>query len=291
MYTANFLSPVELKGTDCSGVTRSVAVSENDCGGGQLRVNSEDYTYNIAEGMISGHVFWSKFGYNDNISSSEVTITPQGGDYVFPTSGTLMSISSDSATDTYGQTTGVSGVTIYALDANYNEITLTSPVSGTTPVRISTPIFRVNNMRTSGWGDTSVGAVGNISLKDTAAGAVIYGYISAGQNRQRQLIYTVPNGKTLFITTATVYGVAGSANKWIRILLKMNYDDKSGTILPAGRVFMTYAMALMGAGGQVYADYHPPIKVLSRVDVKGQAIANTASSAAILALRGWTEVD
>jgi hypothetical protein len=76
---------------------------------------------------------------------------------------------------------------------------------------------------------TSLKAVGNIDIKARAAGTTIYSRIAAGYTKGRQLVYTVPYNKVLFIyrMTGSIGGTA--AAKYGKFTLRSTWDDAAET--------------------------------------------------------------
>jgi hypothetical protein len=135
--------------------------------------------------------------------------------------------------------TGARTVTIYGLGATYNELSETVTLAGTTPVETVNEYLRINNMRVATVGASNV-PEGNLTLSEANGTTYRYGYIRAGFTRQRNCIYTVPLGKTLYITDKTISAVCGAAGHWTRFTLRANYDDKSDTVLARG-LWVPYA--------------------------------------------------
>jgi len=63
------------------------------------RVSSMPYTYDIAEGNVSGHSGLFKIGYNPDVTTTEEDLWSAGGTYVWPTAEQQMEVVSGSATD------------------------------------------------------------------------------------------------------------------------------------------------------------------------------------------------
>lgn len=272
-----------IQGKDKDDVYQEVPVA-----GTSLRVVAQEYLKSIAEGNIKNHSVWAKIGFIAAATgASELTITPQGGDYVFPTAAMQMSIRSSDNTNDKASGTGALTVTIYYLDNTYAEQSETVTLVGTTWVdTVATNILRINNMRLATVG-TSGKAAGNISLVDKATRAIVYGYIAANNTRQRQLIYTVPLGKTLYITWIQRSGVLTAANKYMRTTLRATYDDKSGAVLTAGKFFMPFSEVSM-PGGVNEGDIDLPIKLPATVDIKCNVITDGTAQVQ-MHLRGWLE--
>jgi hypothetical protein len=252
------------------------------------RVSANPYTYDITEGLVDGHVPWSKLGYNSDIQTTEEIMSPQGGTYVFPAAEMqLWAVQSSAADRNTGS--GIGSINLYYLDDDYAE-QLTSVTLNAASVALSvTDVFRIQNVRAKTVG-TNGKAVGTISIQgSTAAGTLTYGYIAAGNTRQRQMVWTVPAGKTLYMTRANVYNVHSAANKYIIITLRATFDDKSGTRLTAGTFFMPYAEAVL-SDNPVMSTYDPPKKFTEKVDiiVVGKS---TGTASCSIAMSGWVETN
>lgn len=66
---------------------------------GKPRISSMSYSYDIAEGNITGHTAWSKIGINDAVGVTEEEMWPVSAPYVFPTAAGKWFVSSASDTD------------------------------------------------------------------------------------------------------------------------------------------------------------------------------------------------
>jgi hypothetical protein len=270
-------------GRNFNGTYRNVPVDNGD----RLRVNDQPYLYCIAEGDVPDHDPFSKLGFITGLTgASELTVTPQGGDYVFPAAAMQMSMrSSDNSQDKAGGT-GALTVEIHYLDVNYAEQTEIITLNGTTWVdTVATNIFRVNfmNVKTAGSGGKPVG---NISLVDTATKGITYGYIEATRNRMRQAVYTVPAGKTLFVVQINWGVVTTAANKYGRVTLLANYDDQSETVMAKGLFIALAETTLTQSAQQV--PLLLPIKIPATVDIKVNGFTD-GNATVNVAIRGWIE--
>jgi hypothetical protein len=254
---------------------------------------SMPYTYNIAEGNVSGHTPWSKIGIHLTIGATELDMRPYaavtagiGWAYTFPTGALTMTIVSDSVEDDADKTpaagTGAYTVTVYYLTTDFIEKNVTVTMNGTGAVTIATDVYRVNNARVVTAGSAKA-AVGNLTI---ASGGQTYGYISATKTRMRQCIWTVPAGKTLYITQIAFSCSDQAASKYVRFTTRANYDNLSGTVLPRG-LFSPYNEVTLNNTGY-FRELNPPTKLPATVDLKVAAISNSAA-AGTCALRGWIE--
>lgn len=268
---------------DNTGATQGVKFVD-----GKPRVSAMPYLYDIAEGNIPNHISWNKIGFNGDIDNVTEDLISQGGIYIFPTIAAKMDLVSSSVNDDGSPAgSGARTVTIYGLLSDYSEASETLTLNGTTPVQTVNSYLRINNMRVATAGASGL-TEGNITLSETGGTTFKYGYIAAGFTRQRQMIYTVPIGKTLYLTSITVSGVNTSVGHWCRFTTRANYDDKSG--LNTGNVFIAYHEILV-VDQSFERNLEIPTKFSERTDIRIQAISDAGSSNEICscALRGWLE--
>jgi hypothetical protein len=254
------------------------------------RVSSMPYTYDISEGNVPNHSVWSKIGFNAAISTTELDMMPwaaaaagYGWTYTFPTGATTMTIVSDSTEDKITTGTGAWTVTVYYLTTAFVEKNVTVTMNGTTAVQIATDIYRIQNARIASAG-TAKRAVGNLRIAD--ATPQTYGYISATKTRMRQCVWTVPAGKTLYITGIAFSCAQQATSKYVRFTTRANYDNLSGAVLERGLFMPFNEIALNNTG--YFRELNPPTKLPATVDLKVSAIADSAA-VGTCSLRGWIE--
>jgi len=250
------------------------------------RVSSMPYLYDIAEGSISGHTPFAKLGYNDNVGSTEEDIWTQSSVYPWIAApGIALEVVSSDVNDTVAGT-GVQKVRVGYLDADYSEHSEILSMNGTTPVPLTdTSILRVNYIRATQVG-TGLVAAGNITCRLVGGAATVYRAIVAGYTRGRGLIYTVPLGKTLYITSIAISSNHTTAGKVVRWTGRAQVDDTAPTV----RVPFFQPFFEMHTGdSQFYRNFEMPIKIPATADLKMSAISNGATSFCSCALRGWLE--
>lgn len=252
---------------------------------GKPRVSATPYTYDISEGNISGHISWSKIGFATVGTTEQDMWFPNSGAYVFPTSGIQMMLKSTAVGDrlTAPLGSGAWSVNLYYLDSGYIPKSESITLNGTSGVNtVATDIYRVQNMRVSAVG-TNGKPYGNLLLTDTA-GARIYGYISSGQTRMRQCIWTVPASSTLYVTQVRI-GANTTAGKMTKFTTRANFDDKS---LAYTSGFMIAYNEFMTVDTPFTLDLNPPTKLPQKTDLKVVQIGEAAGTA-VCSLRGWYE--
>jgi hypothetical protein len=264
--------------TDNGGTAQGVKFVD-----GKPRVSSMPYTYDIAEGNISGHESWMKIGHNGATGTAEADVWSKTGVYVFPGAAQQMTFfSSDNTNDKAGGN-GALTVKIYYLDDAWAEHTEVGTLNGTALVNtVATNIYRVNGFRVESAGTTGKPA-GNLSLTNTA-GAVTYSYISAGYTRARNSAYTVPAGKTLYVTQATFsFGYAANQTYYARLYTRATQND--GVRTPG--IFYPYTEVIC-ANSVAPIHFDVPTKLVEKVDIKVSVIAGFTGAASV-SLRGWLE--
>jgi hypothetical protein len=251
----------------------------------KLRVSSVPYGYDVAEGQISGHSTLFKTGYQATVNNVEVDLWPVLGSYVFPTTEMQMEFTSSSANDTTDGT-GARTVKIWYLTSGFVEKTETITLSGTGVAQTTaTDIYRVNAFRVMTAGTLGC-AAGNIDLRHLS-NTPIYSRILAGNTRARNSIYTVPVGKTLYITQITYSVGHASGGRYARFTLRAKYDDFAAAL---ALIFYPYhEIGLQDNAISINMDF--PIKFPAGTDIKISVISDASNADAICtgAYRGWLE--
>jgi hypothetical protein len=157
-------------------------------------------------------------------------------------------------------------------------------LNGTTAVAtVNNDIYRVNSFRLVGAG-ANLKPTGNLTFRVASAGATM-SYITAGFTRARNIIYTIPAGKTLYVTSAMFsYSTTGNANKeYARLYTRATQESGFRT----RNIFQAYTeVSLQNSVYQV--NFTEPTPLKSGVDIKVSGIASAAGIASC-ALRGWLE--
>lgn len=162
---------------------------------------SLDYSISIASGNLEGVAYIEKFGMNTDVDADMETIWDGGGLYVYLSSPeTMIVTSSDSEDSPTG--TGARSVEVQGLDADYNVTTEIIPL-GSTGATSFIRVFRAK-VQEAGASLVNEGTISIIS-SDTStpkAQIVVNGGVGLGQTFMA--VYTVPAGKTAYLTQWTV---------------------------------------------------------------------------------------
>jgi hypothetical protein len=148
----------------------------------------------VAKGSVAGYASVNKFGHNPAAEAGD-DIWAAGGSYDFyPTNAVAMEIVSTDTNDAAGGA-GAQSVTVLGLDSNWDEISETVIMDGTTAVDLTNTYRRMNRafVNTIGTSDSNVGA---IVIEEDGGGGNTGAYIAAGDGQTQQAIYTIPRGKS-----------------------------------------------------------------------------------------------
>jgi hypothetical protein len=149
-----------------------------------------------AAGRVAGHTRVFAYGRNTSPAAGE-DVWEGNAVYPFQTAATAMEILSSSASDAAAGT-GTRTVLVSGLDLNFNPISETVTMNGTSVVALVNSYLRINNVTQTSAGSNQVN-VGTITLRVHSAGAtqaimaIGYGYSKLG-------LYTIPNGFSLLVT-------------------------------------------------------------------------------------------
>lgn len=240
----------------------------------------EDFYLQIGRNQIMGHSAVNIFGYSTAIGNNNQAIwegaTSGGTDYVFPVSAAQLSLVSSSASDGSSLTVQVNG-----LDANFDLLTETIALNGTTAVTTVNSYFRVNSLYVTN--GTNVG-----TIKATQGSSTVYAYINPGVGQSQMAVYTVPNGYTFYkkIVTATTSVISGGF---------VTFKQSAYYNLPAVRTvngyicphqYNTAVTDQFALDGNIQLDWEVPFGVPGGTDLKWQMQTsgggvNGAGSAAI----------
>lgn len=149
----------------------------------------------IARLKIPGVIPRYKFGKSTAINASNFeTIWREGGSYITPTTATTASIVSTSTNDTAAGT-GARTLYVEGLDSDYNLLSETVTLNGTTPVLTTGEYLRFNRMfiLTAGSLKTSGGTI-RATVDSKVCASII-----PEDNQSEVCHYTVPAGYTAYV--------------------------------------------------------------------------------------------
>jgi hypothetical protein len=147
----------------------------------------EPFELQVARGQITGHEVVNVFGFANAVSTTFVAVWENNSAYAFPTAASVMQVASSNASDTT-VTIAISG-----LDANYNRISESVSLNGTSNVATTQSFFRINSVVT-----TANNAVGNVTVKNGSG--TTYAQVNAGNGKTNMSVYTVPAEYTAYFS-------------------------------------------------------------------------------------------
>lgn len=160
----------------------------------------------IARGKVRNASIRNIFGTVGSVANIITTEfrTPweEASDYTFPTSAAQLTLVSTDASDT------TQTVLIQGLDADFNPVSETKTLTGTTPITTTNSYFRVNDLIV-----ISGNVVGDITLGN---GVNNYAVVLAGTGRNQAAVYTVPAGHTFFLLRIDAFCTDSNGGKAAR---------------------------------------------------------------------------
>jgi len=168
----------------------------------------EPFDLQIARGQIAFHRTINIYGFQVSVTTTNIPVWEVAGAYAYPASATTMHLASsvNTGADLSGTTILISG-----LDSNYNMISETLALTGTTVAVTTKSYLRINSMAVTAGAPT-----GTITLKDLT-NTTTYAQINPSIGRSQMAIYTVPAGYTFYLSRIDAYTSAnGSTADWVQ---------------------------------------------------------------------------
>lgn len=170
----------------------------------------------------------NKFGYNNAVGTSQEEIWNVGGVEAYLATAETMNIASTSEEDDADKDpagTGAYTLTIFGLDNNWDEVTETVTLNGTSDVETTNSYLRVFRMIVNTAGSTGSN-VGTITATASSA-ASVHAQINPTDNQTLKINFSIPQDKYGVITHAEI-GCAKADDCEIRFKVR-----------PFGEVFQT----------------------------------------------------
>ena len=164
-----------------------------------------EFGLNVAMGKIPGLSTEFKFGRSVAVGTTESVIWDGGGNYTFLTVAEKMDVVSDDVNDD-AVGTGARTIVVFGLDTNFEKIQELVIMDGTNIVTTNASFIRVFRVLvlTSGTNDPINDAnKGNITITGHDS-SILQAKILINNGQTLMGIYTVPAGKTAYVTGATL---------------------------------------------------------------------------------------
>ena len=223
-----------------------------------------------------------KFGENPSIDIGSV---PEhawafGGTYVYPQAAeTVLVVAGGNANDTAAGS-GARTIVVSGLDQNWTEASETITLAGASASSATTTTFiRVFRVFVDTCGTYSGNNTGNIEVQTSTTGDTV-AYIVAGAGQSKIGLYTVPSGKTAYLSTISVAvnrSGGASTNASIDMRQRRNADTVAAPFTPF-RVFQTIGAEL---GNTSTVRFDVPLEFPARTDIDAVVTFVSANSTAV----------
>lgn len=228
----------------------------------------EPFELQVARGQITGHSTVNIYGFQVSVTTTNIPIWEVAGAYTYPASAATMKLVSTVNT---GQDLSGTTILIQGLDSEYNQISETLALTGTTAVDTVKSYLRINNMSV-----VSGVPTGTITLKN-AAGSATYAQINPSIGRSQMSIYTVPAGYTFYLSRIDAYTSAnGSTADWVQY--------RNVQTSPSGVVTLTQQAPFVNT---YHAQRVMPRPFAEKTDIQLQAKTSANTYAVSIAAEGF----
>jgi len=177
---------------------------------GELKVSTKPYNWNIAEGNIANHTVVRRHGYNIDIDTDWETVSEVGDIRPLLSSAEILKVSSTSDDDV-SDGDGARTMKISGLDDNYEVISDTITLTGTSAVSTNKAFLRIlkAEVLTAGVDGANVGKISiNNNADDTTLEVIL-----AEENFGKSAAMTVPAGQEFHLVE---WWGAEASNKGVR---------------------------------------------------------------------------
>jgi len=243
-----------------------------------MEILTEHGTLNL--GRRPGISYIEKFGRNSVVGSgTSEDIWDGGGIYDFPAVASKFDVVSTDAEDGAGTATGALTVSLQGLNENWEEITETVTLNGTTAVATSNLFIRIFRMRieTAGSNGTNIGVI----TADSQAEVLTAAQISAGKGQTNMALYTIPKGHRGFLKRWYVSLLRATGTNATAVDVDIFRRSFGG----AWRSTQPIGFQNNGAGMHAY-DFYAPIEFSEKSDL----VVNATPTAAADIAAGFTMI-
>lgn len=186
-----------------------------------------DYFVEVARGNVSGQSLVHKFGRNDAVASGVWELISQlSAATSFRSSASTVRIKAGGNAADTAAGAGAREITVVGIDDNLAEITETIATAGGSASSATTASFwRIYRAYVSAVGTYGVANTGIITIEDSGGAADML-IIAAAEGQSQHAAYTIPTGKTGYLTSIHLDVDAGKAADF-RFFIRENFNDTS----------------------------------------------------------------
>ena len=219
-----------------------------------------DFFLEVAKGNVAGHSSVNNFGENALITSDTTEDIWDGSvSYPYPTTATITHLTQ--ATDQVG-TDGGATVEVQGLDANWALVVQTANLDATnttTEVALTTPLIRVFRIKVL----EDIVLADDISVV-SSGGATTYAIVLAGNNQTLMALYTVPAGKTAYMTKYYASITLGASKVPLGANIRMWAADRAN-----GYEFqLKHSIGIQGGAAGIEHRFMPYQKFSEKTDIR-----------------------
>lgn len=246
------------------------AMEYNAAGEPALRViaNANGWGIQVSNGDIDGVGYIEKFGYQADVPNGDIaTVWDSTGLYDYLDTATTVTVTSDNANDN-PTGTGARQVEIQGLDQDYNLVLETVDL-GATSITTFIRVFRVR-VCVSGGSNPNEGVISVTGGGKTLAQIGKLANNADGHGQTNMCVYTVPAGKTAYLTQWTVSSGKQNADTVAKLMSR-------DTLHPADGAWNAKDIAEIQASAFI-KDYKVPMKFTEKTDIEVRAFSSSGSS-------------
>jgi hypothetical protein len=244
----------------------------------------EPFELQVGRGQITMHQPYFRFGWANAVGATPQTITSltsAGSAYTYPSSATVMKVSSASANDAAAGT-GARTFLVAGLDANYNRISEVVTLNGQTQVTTTNSYLRIlyTEILSTGSGNAQAGIIyvgtGSATL---GVPSTVYWQSETSYNNFGFAGYTVPAGYTAYVTSYTVTSQSTTANQNVSCGLVI-YEFGNGSSLTGQGYPEFQSTARLTSSSTFDRHFDYPLAITEKCDFELRAWNLTGTTAA-----------
>jgi len=228
--------------------------------------SSLEWSIDVSNGNAAGMSYIEKFGMNVDVDSNKETIWDGGGIYDYVPAAETVAVTSTSLNDSTAGT-GARTVEIQGLNTAYETVTETLTVGGAAGTTGFIRVFRAKVV-TAGTSAINEGVISITSQSTSKLLASIgvdgTGSNAAGRGQTFMSLYTVPAGKTAYLTQWTV-GAGKQNTDCVAFILSRDFGSSAWN-----------SKDIITVSATTYSkDYKIPLMFTEKTDIEVRAYSTT----------------